>query len=471
MREEGFEQAMTPGEVVAALDRYIVGQTAAKRAVAVALRDRWRRQQVGDDLRDEISPKNIIMIGPTGVGKSELARRLARLARAPFLKIEASKFTEIGYVGRDVESMVRDLVELAIMMVKREAEHRVASRAREAAEQRVLAQLALRPDPVRAPLDERAHEQKAFVVGHDGVVEQHARPIDRHALLAHRLREGELDDELVELELADQVAAPTTLDPLSSRLPAEQAAQLRGLLEGVFPTPLKKRRLRVKDALRALMREESARLIDMERVVQDALRRTEQAGIIFLDEIDKIATREGARQGPDVSREGVQRDLLPIVEGTSVATRHGVVKTDHILFIAAGAFHVSRPSDLIPELQGRFPIRVELESLTREDFRRILTEPRNSLTRQYVAMMRTEGVRITFEPGAIEAIADVAWQVNGALENIGARRLHTIMERVFEELSFQGPELRGQCIIISAEYVNERLAGILQDRDLSRYIL
>lgn len=462
---------LTPREFVEALDRYIIGQHAAKRAVAVALRNRWRRQQLDEDLRDEVMPKNIIMIGPTGVGKTEIARRIAKLVRAPFLKVEASKFTEVGYVGRDVESMVRDLLDLGINLVKAEAEDRVESRAREIAEERLL-DLLEEHGTHRAPVEPGDATRKTFIVSNDGVVQSDnlfndQQPRDKREHLRIRLQAGEFDEQYVEFEIAD--SHNPVIEIFSSQQGMEEM-DLGNMFGNMFPKRRKRKRVKVKNALEMLMKEEAARLVDMDQITQEALHRTQQSGIIFLDELDKIAGRESSH-GPDVSREGVQRDLLPIVEGSSVSTKYGIVKTDHILFIAAGAFHVAKPSDLIPELQGRFPIRVELESLTQDDFLRILTEPKNSLTRQYIEMLRTEGLNVIFDEGAIAAIAEMAFRVNENLENIGARRLHTIMENVFETLSFDAPELNDTDFRVTAEYVRERLEGILKDQDMSRYIL
>ncbi len=462
---------LTPREFVEALDRYIIGQHAAKRAVAVALRNRWRRQQLDEDLRDEVMPKNIIMIGPTGVGKTEIARRIAKLVRAPFLKVEASKFTEVGYVGRDVESMIRDLLDLGINLVKAEAEDRVAARAREIAEERLL-DLLEEYGTHRAALDPNDAIRKTFIVSNEGVVQSDDLFNDNHAHdkrdhLRIRLQAGEFDEQYVEFEIADN---HNPVVEIFSNQQGMEEMDLGNMFGNMFPKRRRRKRVMVKNALQMLMQEEASRLVDMDQIIQEALHRTQQNGIIFLDELDKIAGRESSH-GPDVSREGVQRDLLPIVEGSSVSTKYGIVKTDHILFIAAGAFHVAKPSDLIPELQGRFPIRVELESLTQDDFLRILTEPKNSLTHQYVEMLRTEGLNISFDEGAIAAIAEMAFRVNENLENIGARRLHTIMENVFETLSFDAPELNDTEFRITAEYVRERLEGILKDQDMSRYIL
>lgn len=469
------EQGMTPREVVEQLDRYIIGQNLAKRAVAVAMRNRWRRRQIEGELRDEIMPKNIIMIGATGVGKTEIARRLARMARAPFLKVEASKFTEVGYVGRDVESIVRDLVEVSITMVEREAQRRVELRTREYAEDMLLGLLESRISLERGSLAQTQDPKKTFIVGSEGIVQEDTSPLDAHELLRRRLRQGEFDALYVEIEVNVSSSRRVPLDDTVSRVLESRGIkddEIKGVFDGMFGAQNKRRRrIMVKDAMHVLMAQEASRLLDMEQIVAMAVSRVEESGIVFLDEIDKVAGRESAGGARDVSREGVQRDLLPIVEGTSVSTRHGVVKTDHILFIAAGAFHVSKPSDLIPELQGRFPIRVELESLTQEDFERILTEPKHSLTCQYVALMRTEGVQVEITANAIKEIACAACSLNDTLEDIGARRLHTIMEKVFEQLSFEAPERRGAQVLVDEHDVRERLEGILGDEDMSRYIL
>ena len=450
---------LTPREIVAELDRYIIGQREAKRAVAIALRNRWRRQHLPPELRDEVAPKNIIMIGPTGVGKTEIARRLARLAGAPFVKVEASKYTEVGYVGRDVESMVRDLTELAVTMVKAERSRGVEGRAQEMAEERLL-DLLLPPASSRALGGPGGPEglRDLEVTGSAGETREKLRK---------RLHEGKLDDRQVEVELREQ-AMPIGI--FSNVGLEEMEASLKEILGNLLPPRTKRRKMKVAEARRLLAQEEAAKLIDMEEVTAEAVRRVEDSGIIFLDEIDKIAGREGGR-GPDVSREGVQRDLLPIVEGSSVNTKHGMVRTDHILFIAAGAFHVSKPSDLIPELQGRFPLRVELHSLTRDDFVRILTEPQNALIKQYTALLETEGVQVAFTPPAIQEIAEIATAVNRATENIGARRLYTIMERLLDEVSFEAPYMRGARVEIDAQAVRAKLQDIVKDQDLSRYIL
>ena len=463
-----LKQDMTPREIVEKLDRYIVGQNDAKRAVAVAMRNRWRRQQIEEDLRDEVMPKNIIMIGPTGVGKTEIARRLARLAKAPFLKVEATKFTEVGYMGRDVESMVRDLVGVAINLVKSEAREQVEERAREIAEDRLLDQLEGQVSS-RPPIDPEDDEKTTFIAGTDGVRESEEGPTEERELLRQRLRDGEFDEEYVEVEVTEQQSGQ--MFEMMSNQPGMEEMDLGNMLGNIFPQRSERKRMKVEDALPTLVQEESDRLVDQDQIKQEALERVEQNGIIFLDEIDKIAGRSESSKSPDVSREGVQRDLLPIVEGSSVSTKYGVIQTDHILFVAAGAFNVSKPSDLIPELQGRFPIRVELQSLTQEDFRRILTEPQNSLTRQYAELMKPEGVEVEFAEDAIDTLAEMAFRVNETTENIGARRLHTVMEKVFEELSFEAPEMDEEHVKVTSRYVRDRLEGILEDVDLSRYIL
>jgi ATP-dependent HslUV protease ATP-binding subunit HslU len=452
-------RALTPRAIVEELDRYIVGQKAAKRAVAIALRNRWRRQQVPEHLRDEIAPKNIIMIGPTGVGKTEIARRLAKLVQAPFLKVEASKFTEVGYVGRDVDSIVRDLVEIAVKLVKDEETAAVRARARQAAEERLLDLLLPRVPPTPAP------REPGKPIELPASMEEQAPIGGTREKLRELLKAGKLDERTVEIEVTEQ------------HNPAVQIFSQAGLeemginLKELFGRAQKTRRkVPIPDALKLLEQEEAGKLVDMDKVVKEAVHRAENSGIVFLDEIDKIAGREGAH-GPDVSREGVQRDLLPIVEGSTVTTKYGTVKTDHVLFIAAGAFHVSKPSDLIPELQGRFPIRVELESLGDSDFLRILTEPENSLTRQYSALLDTEGVRLTFAPDAVAEIARMAALANERMQNIGARRLHTILERLLDELSFDAPEMKERAVEITVAYVRERLVKVLEDEDLSKYIL
>ena len=453
LTDEARMHVMTPREIVSELDRYIIGQRNAKRAVAIALRNRWRRQQVPEELRDEIAPKNILMIGPTGVGKTEIARRLARLAQAPFIKVEASKFTEVGYVGRDVESMVRDLAELSVNMIKQEAKEQIEVKARAQAEERVL-DLLLPPTSPRTGFGNE---------GESGTSAQGTREKMRRML-----REGKLDDREVELEVAK--SAMPFIEVMAPQGMEEMENQLKEMFSNLMPKKTKKRRLKVPEALELLTQEEADKLVDMESVVREAVQRVEQTGIIFIDEIDKIASREGIH-GPDVSRQGVQRDLLPLVEGSTVHTKYGMVRTDHVLFVASGAFHTAKPSDLIPEFQGRFPIRVELDALTREDFVRILTEPRNALLMQYVALLDTEKVKLSFLPDAAEEIARIAAVVNERTENIGARRLHTVVERLLEDLSFDGPELGGREVVIDAQYVKDKLDAIVKDEDLSRYIL
>ncbi len=444
---------MTPREIVSELDRYIVGQHEAKRSVAIALRNRWRRQQVAPEMRDEIVPKNILMIGPTGVGKTEIARRLARLAQAPFLKVEASRYTEVGYVGRDVESMVRDLVEVAVKMVREEERARVAVRAREAAEERLLDILYPAKQRARAPAEGTASGES------HGETREKVRKL---------LRGGYLNDREVEIEVTAQTMP--MVEVFTPQGMEEMGINMKELLGQMMPKRSRMHKVKVPQALDLLAQEEQARLVDMEAVARDAIQRAEQSGIVFIDEIDKIAGHH-AGQGPDVSREGVQRDLLPIVEGTTVNTKYGAVRTDHILFIASGAFHTAKPSDLIPEFQGRFPIRVELSALARDDFIRILTEPENALTRQYIALMETENVKLRFTDDAVAAVAEIAARVNARSENIGARRLHTVLERLLEELSFDATELSQREVTIDADYVHQRLDPIVKDEDLSRYIL
>jgi len=447
---------LTPKEIVSELDKYVVGQHDAKRAVAIALRNRMRRQKLPPDIAEEIMPKNIIMIGPTGVGKTEIARRLARLANSPFLKVEASKFTEVGYVGRDVESMIRDLVEIAIDMVREEKLEEVTEKAEQQAEERLL-DLLLPSTPAATS------STAGFALVTEGDSSSRTRE-----KLRDQLREGKLDERMVELEVRER--STPAFEIISNQGVEEMDINIKDMLPNIFGQRTKKRKMKVSEAFEYLVQEEESRLIDMDQVTRTAVERVEQSGIIFLDEIDKIAGRESGH-GPDVSREGVQRDILPIVEGTTVNTRYGMVRTDHILFVAAGAFHVSKPSDLIPELQGRFPIRVELKSLTMSDFIAILTEPKSSLVKQYTALLETEGLKLTFTREALDEVARFAFQVNEATENIGARRLHTIMERVLDEISFNAPDMNEKAVNVDADYVKKMLADIVKDQDLSRYIL
>jgi ATP-dependent HslUV protease ATP-binding subunit HslU len=456
--DELTSERLTPKEIVRELDKYIVGQHAAKRAVAIALRNRWRRQQLPPLLREEIAPKNIIMIGPTGVGKTEIARRLARLTHSPFLKIEASKFTEVGYVGRDVESIIRDLTELAVKLVKEEKQRTVRNTAERNARERIL--------DILLPDSRRPSARPAFVA--EPTTEEEASS-DSREKMGRWLDEGKLDEREIELDVKDQ--SFPSLEIFTAQGVEEMGVNLKDMMPGLFGGKSKRKKIRVGDARDILIAEEAEKLVDKQNVAREAIERVEQSGIVFLDEIDKIAGKEGARGGPDVSREGVQRDLLPLVEGTTVKTKHGMMKTDHVLFIAAGAFHMAKPSDLIPELQGRFPIRVALDALTDGDFLRIITEPEHALPKQSAALLAADGIELVFAADGLEEIARAAAEVNRNLENIGARRLHTILETVLEEISFAGPDASGARIVVDRPYVERALQGLVKDRDLSRFVL
>lgn len=463
-------QSLTPRQIVAELDKYIVGQKQAKKSVAVALRNRYRRSQLSEELRDEVVPKNILMIGPTGVGKTEIARRLAKLVNAPFIKVEATKFTEVGYVGRDVESMVRDLVETSIRMVKLERTEKVKDRAEELANERIVS--------ILVPSASKNKSQKnpfEMIFGGNSTQEDTKEDSEQDGSLSERRRgvrfkllAGQLEDDIIEIDVED--TAPTMLDMFAGQGNDQMGMNMQEMFGSFLPKRTKKRKLPIREARKVLIQDEAAKLIDMDDVIQESVSRAEQSGIIFIDEIDKVAS-QGKGSGPDVSREGVQRDILPIVEGSTIMTKYGPVKTDYILFMAAGAFHIAKPSDLIPELQGRFPIRVELSSLSLEDFVSILTEPENALTKQYVNLLKTENLEIEFQKEAIYEIAKIAATVNQNMENIGARRLHTILEKLLEDLSFEAPELTLEKMMITPEYVREKLSSIAQDRDLSQYIL
>lgn len=467
-------QSLTPKEIVAELDKYIVGQTAAKRSVSIALRNRWRRRQVPSPLREEIAPKNIIMIGPTGVGKTEIARRLATLAQSPFFKVEASKFTEVGYVGRDVESMIRDLVEIAVSMVKAEEKERLEGLAAASAEERILDILLPPRNKPSTPYEGGTASQELLLGDINSLPPSPSQKSQEEDATREKfrdmLRQGKLDDREVELDLDESRSTPMVEIMTTSGM-EDMQSNIQDAFSKIFPKKKKKRKIKIPDAVEALTKEEMERLVDMDKVIKEALQRTEESGIIFLDEIDKVASRSSGGHGPEVSREGVQRDLLPIVEGSTVTTKHGMVKTDHILFIASGAFHLCKPSDLIPELQGRFPIRVELNSLGKEEFVRILTEPESALVKQYIALMATEGVELSFEPEAIEELAAIAVEVNEKTEEIGARRLHTVLERVLDELSFDACEREGDSFVVTGDYVKKQLQDVVEDRDLSRFIL
>lgn len=463
-------QSLTPRQIVAELDKYIVGQKQAKKSVAVALRNRYRRSLLAEELRDEVVPKNILMIGPTGVGKTEIARRLAKLVNAPFIKVEATKFTEVGYVGRDVESMVRDLVETSIRMVKLERTEKVKDRAEEMANERIVS--------ILVPSSSKNKSQKnpfEMIFGGNSTQEDSKEDAEPDGSLSERRRgvrfkllAGQLEEDIIEIDVED--TSPSMLDMFAGQGNDQMGMNMQEMFGSLIPKRTKKRKLSIREARKVLIQDEAAKLIDMDDVIQESVTRAEQSGIIFIDEIDKVAS-QGKGSGPDVSREGVQRDILPIVEGSTVMTKYGPVKTDYVLFMAAGAFHIAKPSDLIPELQGRFPIRVELSSLTLEDFVSILTEPENALTKQYVNLLRTENIEVEFQKDAIYEIAKIAASVNQNMENIGARRLHTILEKLLEDLSFEAPELTLDTMVITPEYVREKLVSIAQDRDLSQYIL
>ena len=490
-----LRDSLTPKQIVAELDKYIIGQGEAKRSVAIALRNRARRQMLDADIRDEVAPKNIIMIGSTGVGKTEIARRLARLVDAPFIKVEASKYTEVGYVGRDVESMIRDLTELAVNMVKEEQTESVKERALEQVEERLLDYIYPPPSSLKKNREDESSEDGELADSGDlegesqeipelsaGMIEIEDEPVEPESVRKQReerylrtrekfrkqLRDGKLEDKPVEISVKNRTAP--LIEIFSPGGIEEMDINFKDVFGGLMPKQTKTRRLTVSEARQILMQEEAEKLLDMDSVVGEAVSRVEDTGLVFLDEIDKIAGRE-QKAGPDVSREGVQRDILPIIEGCTVATKYGMVRTDHILFIAAGAFHMSKPADLIPELQGRFPIRVELKSLGEGDFKRILTEPKNALVKQYIAMMETEELNISIREDAIDEISALAYRVNEAVEDIGARRLHTIMEKLFEEISFEAPDLEDKAIVVDAEYVNGQLSDIVKDEDLSRYVL
>ncbi|ETT53657.1 MULTISPECIES: ATP-dependent protease ATPase subunit HslU [unclassified Paenibacillus] len=463
-------QSLTPRQIVTELDKYIVGQKQAKKSVAVALRNRYRRSLLSEELRDEVVPKNILMIGPTGVGKTEIARRLAKLVNAPFIKVEATKFTEVGYVGRDVESMVRDLVETSIRMVKLERTEKVKDRAEELANDRIVAILV--PSTSKGKSQRNPFEM-IFGGNNGGTEDTKEEPEDgslseRRRGIKFKLLAGQLEDDVIEIDVED--TTPSMMDMFAGQGNDQMGMNMQEMFGNLLPKRTKKRKLPIREARKVLIQDEAAKLIDTDDMIQESVARAEQSGIIFIDEIDKVAS-QGKGSGPDVSREGVQRDILPIVEGSTVMTKYGPVKTDYVLFIAAGAFHIAKPSDLIPELQGRFPIRVELSSLTLEDFVSILTEPENALTKQYVHLLQTENIEIQFQKEAIQEIAKIAASVNQNMENIGARRLHTILEKLLEDLSFEAPELTLDRVVITPEYVREKLAGIAQDRDLSQYIL